>query len=603
MGLVSFCFIAYTISAERNKSTILTFEVVHILLFIMSIIYIVMVMLAVWLSLVLSEHWKRFERMKVDQFKLHIERYQRFNAIRKRHDNKIWRHFGWHLFRPWRYVQFRESREIVVFNDVRWQFIYFRKLSGDFKFASFLRSVKAVIFIDLADSHPGVWLTLLAFIGMDLLRARVGAWNPANFDAIILISLSALCIVVVSFLSNKLHRISAALSVDAGKFYETMNEAGARDEEQAPNNEQEINRDSLEIDITGPPDVSFQSTPQPIYSTMSYAPERETISAPSLNRRKTERKKTRKISTTQVNSEAEVRNDSGNVIASETSPTRIGELEDSVLENHEEDEIQVDRIVPLESKRSRPPIEGDEITADKTTEQDRNSAKVRRRAGCALPLHRSHDSSALEKNAKDVETANKEKVKYKYPNFLVWIFPRLEREPSEAEKLFWGSSKVLFLRVLEGTLFFTNVNLSATIAKVIFHVQGKKPSGAKAESSTMLFAALGCSIFAWVYVLFRAARIMRSYIFVLTNANLIEEELTLNVIRRVKFKNLLTKTTEEVKDESDSEDDERQENVQIRRELSDYMHTVNPSALHEFGVGASSGDVHVGATSNNGRVV
>ncbi len=598
MGLVSFGFILYTITGERDKDTLLTFEVAHILLFLMSVFNIMVVMFAVGLSLLLSNHWKKFERMKINEFKDHKKRYHELNRDRRKHDNKLWRAVGWCFLTPWRYFQFRYAHEVIVFHDLRWQFIHFRNLADTFKFASFLRRVKSLTFIDLVDSHPGIWITLLAFVGADLARGaminnKVVSWNPANFDSFALITLSGLCTIFVTILSGKIRKIYMTLTANPSNYYERI-PLPAEDEETRAHAPNDITYDpSSEMNVTDLPALSFPVVHQPIYSTMSYAPERQVIPSEVLARHSLDLEKAKKVSAL-LGSGGPARECDEN--PTETSETRGGKFDVS-SENpaDESNEIEIDRVVPLEPMNSRT-LAGREVENDGPAATQQPSAEARAHPRPSLNGNE-YVNVTLAQTAQDLQEAREAELKYKFPKCIVYFFPRLGRVPSKAERLFWIGSKTMFLRFLEGALFFTNVNLSATIAKLMFHLKGHRPGVAKEalkgtavhaaavpkvvvnaeESSTILFVTLGISIFTSLYVLFRSARIMRTYIFVLTNANLIDENVAVQMIHSVKFKNMLDGDPSEqnAKDDSDSDGDNEEENVANRRALSEYMQTVN----------------------------
>ncbi len=146
-----------------------------------------------------------------------------------------------------------------------------------------------------------------------------------------------------------------------------------------------------------------------------------------------------------------------------------------------------------------------------------------------------------------------------------------------------------------------DVNVSATLAKVGFAIKKKtsgekkkaptvrflmemvshqtkptgpaKPAGAagkKKEDFFLLLMALLVAFIALFYVLLRIAGIMKKYIFVLNNANMLPENMTIQAIQTVRIKNLLDGDDDYREDGSDTEMDEG-ESAQQRRDLSTFF--------------------------------
>jgi len=174
---------------------------------------------------------------------------------------------------------------------------------------------------------------------------------------------------------------------------------------------------------------------------------------------------------------------------------------------------------------------------------------------------------------KENEAAKTAAVETKYPKWLVKCLPRLGRIASPAEKLFWFGSPKFYLWCVEWVLFFTTVNLATTLAKVgtaakkinsppekikagakmlVFSVHQKTNTTAKpaagyplehppelAENFMLLGIALLVACIALFYVLFRIADVMKKYIFVLNNANMIPESMTIEAIQTIRVKDAI----------------------------------------------------------------
>ena len=289
MGLVSFGFIIFNISGERDKNTLLTFEVAHLFMFLFSVFNIIVVTTAVFISLSLSRHWKRFERLKLTEYKDHKERYSTLKAHRIQNNNKFWRSIGWWITKPWTYCQYHESHEIVLFHDIRWQFIHYRNLAMDFQLSSFLRRVKSATFISLVDGHALNWFILLALVATDIVRGMMYTRgiirNPVNFDAIALIVFSAVNIFFATALAWKIRWVYWKLNENPALYFENvapLPSDEASDAEQSPPADLAFPPQELQHQHPNPSEELYLHPP--IYSTMVRAPELHNTRSVSPNR-------------------------------------------------------------------------------------------------------------------------------------------------------------------------------------------------------------------------------------------------------------------------------------------------------------------------------
>lgn len=140
------------------------------------------------------------------------------------------------------------------------------------------------------------------------------------------------------------------------------------------------------------------------------------------------------------------------------------------------------------------------------------------------------------------------------PKFLISLFPRLGRVPSPGEKLFWFGSHKFYIWCVEWVLFFSTINVSASIAQLAFvlketggkveenentvvrlekgavsvvdlleSLRASASNAQEKESSSLLLlvVALSVGVFSLLYVLLRVAGVMKKYIFVMNNAQLL----------------------------------------------------------------------------------
>lgn len=210
----------------------------------------------------------------------------------------------------------------------------------------------------------------------------------------------------------------------------------------------------------------------------------------------------------------------------------------------------------------------------------------RKKPGASIMVH-----------AEELKEAKESTPEANYPAWITKIVPRLKRVASPAEKLFWFGSHKFYMWCVEWVLFFTTINLSAALAKLGFAIKERslKNSAEKNPSTTtaklvgtsvrvvsknvtqqddlrLLIVALLVGVFALVYVLFRVAGIMKKYIFVLNNANMLPEVMTIESIQAIRTKDMMHGRNYEpaLSDGSDTELEEG-EFAQTRRNMSNFF--------------------------------
>eukprot|EP00171_Calliarthron_tuberculosum_P014683 IDg14683t1 len=211
----------------------------------------------------------------------------------------------------------------------------------------------------------------------------------------------------------------------------------------------------------------------------------------------------------------------------------------------------------------------------------------RKKPGASIMVH-----------AQELKAAKEATPESNYPGWLLKFIPRLKRVASPAEKLFWFGSHKFYMWCVEWVLFFTTINLSAVLAKVGFALKEKaleyeaqkgkkaarmlmlspvmraktKHSNVPTDNFMLLIVALFVAIFALIFVLFRVASIMKKYIFVLNNANMLPEIMTIESIQAIRTKDMMHGAKYEAahSDGSDTELDDG-EFAQTRRNMSNFF--------------------------------
>lgn len=225
----------------------------------------------------------------------------------------------------------------------------------------------------------------------------------------------------------------------------------------------------------------------------------------------------------------------------------------------------------------------------------------RRRAEAIRRLNvRNAANPSIIKNARLNERAQQLEPQANYPKWLVKALPRLGRVASPAEKLFWFGSHRFYLWCVEWVLFFATVNVAATLAQfgmVVKEINDKaEKEGKPAKPIPVInIAAVVVTFIALFYVLLRIAGIMKKYIFVLNNANMVPETMTIQAIQTVRLKaNLQTDVYDSRGAESDDSDDETEDSDAARERRRKFWKFFNNEAE---GGNASEGGSEMGRGS------
>lgn len=542
------------------------------------------------------------ERMELVKYLEKKEKYRTLRSKRNRHVNQLWRQVGWWLLHPIRLARYNKLHEMMAFHDIRWQFIYYRNLQPEFRFSKFLRKIKMATFIDLVQIHPLNWILLLILVIGDIVRGRIyrSATNNVaqrNFEPIFFIAHSAINIIFVTVLAIKIRKVYWKLTKNPATYYDTVDPHAFRQELAIAEEEARIRHESnIELDDEDDDDNPMvKSTsrrslqlmsrkadkrpndkpPQePIYSTMGH--KRETPPSPttrerhSLDMSKARADRERPLPAREENKPPHYR---PGMAAQEVQPevphnNRVGgavanELLQTAVQQQETNgtrmSLEMATVMPtqeLDLRADPTSMRNAEFWArdpEKLKHLSDERRKLRMEALRRLRERQQHNVGLVE-TAQDLQAAQNASPPKNYPEWLVRFFPRIGRVPSAAERLFWFGSHRFYLFSVENVLFFTNINLSASVAKLIFYYKevhenqkdikaGRQPESEPLDDIGLLIAALCVSFVALFYVLLRIAGIMRKYIFVLNNANLLPEDMTITTIQTMNLKDMMNAET------------------------------------------------------------
>jgi len=240
LGAISFCFIMYLFSAEPTGSVQTTFEVSHIFVFLFAIFHSLVVAFAIFVSLRLSSHWKRLERMDLIKYLECKEKYQKITETKPSGNSILWA-----ISNPIRLMKFRKLHDVLTFHDIRYQFIYYRNLRPDFLFSKFLRKIKVAILIQLCEIHPVNWLLLVVIIALDIVRIRVG--SSKHFNSLFLIAASCFNMILAGILGAKIRSIYWKMTRQPAVYFNGVHVNKLRKELDIVEEEHRIRRESVEI--------------------------------------------------------------------------------------------------------------------------------------------------------------------------------------------------------------------------------------------------------------------------------------------------------------------------------------------------------------------
>lgn len=170
LGLVSFVFIMYETIAKPVGDTVLSFEFAHVFIFLLAIFYTIVLVSAMATSLRMSRRWKRMEQIDLARYLQLKEKYTEFRVRIQSRKQSFWRIVPWWFPNFNTLFEYWNLHELMAFHDIRFQVIYYRNLPEHFRFATFLRRIKASTFLQLVETHWSLWVILLVLVLADITR-------------------------------------------------------------------------------------------------------------------------------------------------------------------------------------------------------------------------------------------------------------------------------------------------------------------------------------------------------------------------------------------------------------------------------------------------
>ena len=642
LGIISFCFIMFIFIDDPVDNTKMTFEVSHVWVFLFACFHTFVVGLCIYISLGLSKRWKNLERMELIKYLEQKQKYRSLTERRNKHKNFLWRHVGWWLTSPSRYFQYSKLHETMAFHDIRWQFIYYRNLAPEFRFSKYLRKIKFATFIELVEINPFCWIVLIAFICLDLLRYHVG--SSLNFEASFLIAHAVLNMILVTVLARKIRMVYWKLTKNPATYYDNIDPSEFRTELAIAEEEAKIREELSGADSTNDaasrgkrvriavPRLSRDSHRDShdkgggehhhaIHHNMAYVPEHHNVEA--------DRRYSLDVS------KAMLGGGGGDLrpVDSTVKPARYvpagGETSEQLVEStkrtRERRSMDAPELpgmslaMPVKELDNRARPSHDVQIDDHMMKRVSSSKRNLRMEALRRLREKKARNAAIVENAQDVQAAQSASPAKQYHWIIVKLFPRLGRVASAAEKLFWFGSHRFYLFCVELVLFFMNVNVSTAIAKLAFNYKeraylnqkdaekaakaagksvkmlvdvavhalqattSKKKIDPRKQSLLLLWIAFAVGVFAMLFVFVRIADIMKKYIFVLNNANLLPESMMTQTIHTISIKDAMEEETMRGYDtgadptqqfasyDYDSDDDEFQNYSQMRRNISTFF--------------------------------
>lgn len=587
LGIVSFGFIMYIFLANPPSDIKMTFEVAHVFIFLFAVFHTVVVSFSVFISLRLSSYWKRLERMDLAEYVQHKTDYEALHAVRSRHRSFWWRRFVWWLPDPRRARRHTKLHEILAFHETRFQFIDWRALPPDFRFAKFLRRIKSSIFLQLVEIHWTHFTIFVITILLDIARSALNL-HPSTGPAFLMLG-SVFNAIFVTALAIKIRRVYWKMTKNAATYCDPNSTGNTPANPAHPNENDEL--DGVEECV--PKRINFDDTV-------------DTASAsglPGSKKKKSvgfaeepERAETNGIPEDNV-TEDRIESNAQSSLRNNKLRRRVPQATQS-SSDLEDDALGKAPSVPVESNGAGGSVESIQTAIAQRSSLQKLSTFRRVLKLDAMQRLQSNDSDKQE------EDDEPKKQVTNYPWWVLKVAPRLGRVASPAEKLFWFGSHTFYMWCVAWVLFFSNINTAATIAKIAFLLKernSKYPGTTKSsahfimetvmraaaasgaskpaknssqnESMLLLLIALLVAVLVLLYVLLHIAGIMKKYIFVMNNANLLPESITVDSIETVRLKNILPSDTTRQEDTSAgyrSEEDE-QDFSQMRRNMSRFI--------------------------------
>lgn len=233
LGIISFTFVIYELAEKPSKDIILSFEYAHLFIFLLAVFYTFVVLSVMYASLRLSASWKQMEQIDLVEY-LHLKgQYTNMRHEIHKHQSTFWRKIHWWFPNVNRLIKYQKLHELMAFHDIRFQVIFYRNLPENFRFSSFLRRIKAVIFVELVESHLSIKVLFLAFVLADIARRYImqeKKGSPDSIESILIVSASGALIFIIQMLSWKIRKIFWELTKHPRVYFEGV-EAQAVEQE------------------------------------------------------------------------------------------------------------------------------------------------------------------------------------------------------------------------------------------------------------------------------------------------------------------------------------------------------------------------------------
>lgn len=565
LGMVSFGFILFIFIAEPPADVTNTFEVAHIFIFLFGVFHTIVVCSCIFMSLRMSVQWEQLEEMDVSGYK---ETKRHYLVLKKRldeHHDVVWRFYQWWFPNPMRLFRLSRLHEAVTFTDNCLEFIDYYKLPFSFHYSKLLRKAKSSILVELVEIHWSHFAFLLLMVLLDIARSPL-KWHP-NFEPYFLIGNSIFNIFIVTVLSAKIRRVHWKLTRNPRLYFES--EETQKEQETSENATEGCDRQDGRKSHA----ASDNCFPTDTNSTDQVSPN-ITKNSKSFESRKMDQ--------------------SNSGFFEDSSFSIYDKLWRRSRQSREDNEHRpsTDLITAISKEEEgmksllhrtsgRRALSLDLSNAIENKQQGNIEGKQYRQEDWVRIQERRRLNVRISQNYKDAE-AVQEIQKAKYPPILLIIVPRLKRQATAVEKLFWFGSQNFFKWCVEFVLFFSTINLSSAIAKLAFEYKERKDSDAKdnaiEEETYLLVIALITAIVCLIYVLINIAAIMKKLIIVLSNGGLFSKDRTREIIEKILIDSIdIEKQNKEIKDINEKEEHKETESnnevdfSEMRKKVSMYI--------------------------------
>lgn len=191
MGLIAFALFIIEQSdglQSASKHTLAVFEGVHIMLFVLAIIYLLLVIAVVQLSVLQSNEWARMERTFAFDLNAYHALRARFHSLRRllavhsrRKSTQLCTRACLTLLHPRATAEYWRARATMRFLEHRFKSVRQEHMRPEESFAALLKARSSSVFTDLVQLPLGAWVAFVYVIAWDLLLRAV--WQ-AYADAV-----------------------------------------------------------------------------------------------------------------------------------------------------------------------------------------------------------------------------------------------------------------------------------------------------------------------------------------------------------------------------------------------------------------------------------